>query len=285
MRFSETSTGRLETGDGQMLDIHIWEPKSPRAVFMAVHGGLAHAGDYVTPALYFKEREIATVAYDLRGHKQEKVFIKGFDQLVSDTARFLDWTVERYPGLPVFFLGHSVGALIGTHFGLGPARYAEVPAGYIFSSPYYANAIKVSPLVLSMIRIADRVFPRAPIPGPDITDMLTHDVDITRRHHRDAADGLRAQKASLRFGAELLRAQAWVASNIGDWHHDLLVFVAGRDQVADSAITRQLLDKIDPSKCTQVFHEHNFHENFNEINRDETFLAIEAWIDKILAVQ
>ncbi len=62
MRFSESGMDVLKTSDGTELDIHIWDAEKPKAVIMAIHGGLAHAGDYVTPALYFKERSISTVS-------------------------------------------------------------------------------------------------------------------------------------------------------------------------------------------------------------------------------
>ena len=38
------------------------------SMLLALHGGMAHAGDYVTPALYFRQHGIATVAYDLCGN-------------------------------------------------------------------------------------------------------------------------------------------------------------------------------------------------------------------------
>ena len=96
MRFSETRMDVLRTKDGLELDIHIWEPNSPKAILLAVHGGLAHAGDYITPALFFKERGIATVAYDLRGHKQKKVCIDAFDQFIEDSGAFLKWVVYLF---------------------------------------------------------------------------------------------------------------------------------------------------------------------------------------------
>ncbi|MFO7658759.1 MAG: hypothetical protein R6W78_16990, partial [Bacteroidales bacterium] len=59
-----------------------------------------------------------------------------------------------------------------------------------------------------------KILPKALIPGPDITDLLTHDADITRRHRKDEEDGIRGKKATMRFGAELLKAQVWVRENI-----------------------------------------------------------------------
>ncbi|HEY0845971.1 MAG TPA: alpha/beta hydrolase, partial [Noviherbaspirillum sp.] len=61
MRFSEDRLARLKCSDKVERPVHVWEPSQPRAVILALHGGMAHAGDYVTPALYFRDRGIATV--------------------------------------------------------------------------------------------------------------------------------------------------------------------------------------------------------------------------------
>lgn len=278
MRFSETRMDRFTVADGQSFDIHIWEPETPRAVIMAIHGGLAHAGDYVTPALYFKEKGIATVSYDMRGHKQENVYIDRFARFPEDTVKFLAWTKAAYPDIPIFVMGHSMGGLIITCFGISYAADEARIKGYIMSSPYYENAIKVAPIMIPIVKILGRVLPKAVIPGPDITDVLTHDADITRRHRKDEEDGIRGKKATMRFGAELLKAQVWVRENISRWSHPLFAVVAGADQVADADAAERLLKTIDPRLLTYVRHPDNYHENFNELNREETFARIHEWM-------
>ncbi|MBU1340534.1 MAG: lysophospholipase [Proteobacteria bacterium] len=282
MKFSETRLDALKTTDGLKLDIHIWEPAFPKAVLLAVHGGLAHAGDYVTPALFFKQCDIATVAYDLRGHKQRKVRIDSFEQLIEDTRLFLEWAQHHYPGLPVFYLGHSIGALIGTLIGLRSTKNDTRISGYIFSSPYYQNAIKANPFVIPMIKILSRILPNLPIPSQDITDALTHDETITSRHRQDETAGLRASKASLRFGSEVFTAQDLVNAHIQNWSHPIFAVVAGDDQVADATESERLLKKIDPTLLTYLFHPQNYHENFNEVNREETFHKISAWMTHLI---
>lgn len=282
MNFSETRMDVLNTKDGQNLDIHIWEPEAPRSVLMAIHGGLAHAGDYVTPALYFKEKGIATVAYDLRGHKQEKAYIDDFDLFLEDTDEFLDWTKKTYPDLPVFVMGHSMGGLIATHFGLRQAASDSRIKGYILSSPYYENAIKVPPVMIPLIKVFSRIIPRAVIPGPDLTELLTHDETITRRHRADEEAGLRAKKPTMRFGGELLKAQKWVKENFSGWRHPTFAVIAGADQVADHTEAERLFNTLDPALLTYVFHKDNFHENFNEINRKETFSKIYEWMGALI---
>jgi len=278
MRFSETKLDVLKTRDGEALDIHIWEPEAPKAILMAIHGGLAHAGDYVTPALYFKERDIATVSYDLRGHKQEKTFISSFDQYLEDTADFLEWTKKAYKDIPIFVVGHSMGGLIATHFGIRYADNDPAIKGYLLSSPYYGNAIKVPPIMIPIIKFFGSVIPKAVIPGPDLTELLTHDELITKRHRKDEADGIRGTKPTMRFGSELLKAQKWVKENFSQWHHPTFAVIAGADQVADSAESEALFQSMDKNFLKYVWHKDNFHENFNEINRNETFDQMYEWI-------
>jgi alpha-beta hydrolase superfamily lysophospholipase len=284
MRFSETRMDVLKTADGLNLDIHIWEPQSPKAVIMAIHGGLAHAGDYVTPAMYFKDWGIATVAYDLRGHKQEKIYIKNFDLYLEDTEEFLKWIISAYPDIPIFVMGHSMGGLIATHFGIKYAANEPRIKGYILSSPYYENAIKVSPIMIPLVKIFGKIIPKAVIPGPDLTDMLTRDQTITARHRKDAAAGLRSLKPSMRFGAELLKAQKWVKENFSSWNYPTFAVIAGADQVADYTEAERLFKSMNPKKLTYLFHKDNFHENFNEINRQETFEKINDWIGSVVAL-
>jgi alpha-beta hydrolase superfamily lysophospholipase len=278
MRFSETKLDVLKTRDGEALDIHIWEPESPKAVLMAIHGGLAHAGDYVTPALFFKERDIAMVSYDLRGHKQDKTFISSFDQYLEDTADFLEWTKKTYKDIPIFVVGHSMGGLIATHFGIRYAKNDPAIKGYLLSSPYYGNAIKVAPIMIPLVKLFGAVIPKAVIPGPDLTELLTHDEVITKRHRKDEEDGIRGTKATMRFGSELLKAQKWIKDNFSQWNHPTFAVIAGADEVADSEEADILFKSMDQKLLTYVLHKDNFHENFNEVNREETFDKMYGWI-------
>src|SRR5450830_1743992 len=136
MQFAEDRIDSFAGRDGERRSIHVWQPETPpRAVLLALHGGMAHAGDWITPALYFRERGIATAAYDLCGHaKGRRADVPDFDVFLEETALFLDWVRSAWPGLPVFVIGHSMGGLIATKFGLGLPPGAV--AGFILSSPY-----------------------------------------------------------------------------------------------------------------------------------------------------
>lgn len=284
MRFSEDRLARLNCSDKVERAIHIWEPAQPRAVILAIHGGMAHAGDYVTPALWFREHGFATVSYDMCGHDNKKrVDIPGFHAFLDDGELFLQWVKRNYPGLPIFVMGHSMGALIATHLGLDRIPRDPSIKGFILSSPYYVNAIKVPGLLLKLSKVLTRFFPTAKLPLESLTHMLTHDAVITRRHYADEKDNIRATEASFRFANALQMAQEGLAKKMPAWRYPTFAAVAGDDKLADASASESILKSMNPALLDYHFYPDNYHENFNELNREKIFAEILRWLDKQLA--
>ncbi|HZW23474.1 alpha/beta fold hydrolase [Noviherbaspirillum sp.] len=281
MRFSEDRLARLKCSDKVERTIHIWEPAQPRAVILAIHGGMAHAGDYVTPALWFREQGIATVSYDMCGHDGKKrVDIPGFHSFLDDGELFLQWVKRNYPGLPVFVMGHSMGALIATRLGLDRiARDASIK-GFILSSPYYVNAIKVPAVLIKLSSVLARLFPAAKVPLESLTHVLTHDTVITKRHYEDEKDNIRATEVSFRFAKALQSAQEGLAERMPAWRYPTFAVVAGDDKLADASASEAMLKSIDPSLLEYHFYPENYHENFNELNRGKIFADILRWMEQ-----
>jgi alpha-beta hydrolase superfamily lysophospholipase len=279
-RFEEDRFARFKGRQGAERTIHIWEPPQPRAVIVAIHGGLAHAGDYVTPALWFKRQGIATVSFDMCGHeKQRRTDIPDFDIFLDELELFLHWTKQHYPGLPLFIMGHSMGALIATRFGLERMARNEDVRGFIMSSPYYVNAIKVPAVLQALSGVLASYAPKMKVPLQPMTDVLTHDKTITERHHKDEADEIRASECTVRFGHALQQAQKGLAEKMPTWRWPLYVVVAGEDKLADAQATMAMLATVSP-KLVEINHQPgNYHENFNEVNREAIFADILKWID------
>ncbi|SDG72920.1 Lysophospholipase, alpha-beta hydrolase superfamily [Duganella sp. OV458] len=279
MRFGEDRLSQFSAGQGVSRRVHVWEPPAPRAVILAIHGGMAHGGDYVTPALYFRQHGIATVAYDLCGHQDaRRVDIPGFHVFLDDSHLFLQWVKQQYPGLPVYVMGHSMGALIATHLALGSFAGEAAVHGFILSSPYYVNAIKVSPLLLALAGVLGALAPRMKVPLAPLTHQLTHDSAITERHYQDERDGIRATEITVRFGNELTAAQQGLAARMPQWTQPLFAVVAGDDKLADADAAEAMLKSVPAHLLTYQRHPQNFHENFNELNREQIFADILAWI-------
>lgn len=282
MRFTEDRLDSFAAAQGVQRRVHVWEPlASPRAVILAIHGGMAHGGDYVTPARWFRQHGIATVAYDLCGHQDaRRVDIPGFQVFLDDSVLFLAWVKQQYPGLPIYVMGHSMGALIATHLGLGYFRNDDAIRGFMLSSPYYVNAIKVSPVLLALSGVLGALAPRMKVPLASLTHQLTHDSAITARHYDDERDGIRASEITVRFGNALTAAQQGLAARMPGWTQPLFAVVAGDDKLADADAAETMLQSVPAHLLTYQRHPRNFHENFNELNREQIYADILAWIDR-----
>ena len=106
--------------DGVQLSTLLIAPEAPKAVLQLVHGMAEHKERYIPFMNYLSEMGYACVICDLRGHGETAASQEdlgylgkgGMRGLVDDVHCVTDWIKERYPGLPVFLFGHSMGSMI-----------------------------------------------------------------------------------------------------------------------------------------------------------------------------
>ncbi len=292
MGFSETRTEVFSPDGNTKLQVYEWLPDGDvKAVFLAVHGGMAHAGDWVTPALFFKDKGVATYAFDLRWHGTYPLHNPGgkvyfhtnsYEENVSDLNAFYEWVKAKHPGKPVFVLSHSNGALISLLYGLTTAKKTDIK-GFIVSSPWLKNKVKVPAIVEKLAGIIAAIHPTFAVVPPDITDKLTHDEKIHARHIEDTKLGLRGTTATAKLGAESAKTQATVVAGLKNWaRFPMFAIIAGDDYLADPTASRAVLKTVPQELLSLMEHEKNYHENFNEVNREVTFAAIWDWMQKYM---
>lgn len=290
MDFSETRCEVFQADEKTNLLARIWLPDGKvNAVLIGIHGGLAHGGDWVTPAKYFQQHGIATYALDLRWHGTFPQYNKGgrvmfhinsYDEYTADIHAFYLWVTKQHPGTPIFIISHSNGALIALKYGLDYADKTGVK-GFVVSSPWLKNKVKMPALLVKMAGFLARIAPTMAVTPEDFTDRLTHDPVITARHHADTKSGLRGTKATVKLGAESMKTQEWVLENIRRWKgFPVFAVIAGQDVLADADASIGALRSMDAKLLTLTVHDNNFHENFNELNREEIFSDILKWIRK-----
>lgn len=280
MRFSEDRIEKLTCSDSIKRDIHIWEHEDPKAVFLTLHGLMDHGGNYMNPGIYMKAKGYALVSHDQQGHDMKRLaHVPGFDGFLDDLELMLAWVKEKYPGVPIFMMGHSMGGLILTHYGIRVYKEDPMVKGFIFSAPGYENSLKTSKFLIAMAGILSKIAPGRPVPVEDLRPHVTRDEAQYKRMREDERDGIQATKMSARMGAEFLKAQDWVPEHIGAWKYPLLAIIPGDDKLINSAVSRELLSRIDERLLTELFYPENFHESFNEVNREEVFAGILNWCE------
>lgn len=122
--------------DNVRLSATVIASETPKAVVQLVHGMAEHKERYFPFMEFLAENGYACVINDLRGHgatvtsKEDLGYMGegGMTGLVDDVRNVTKWAQAKYPGLPVFLFGHSMGSMIVRSF---LKRYDQDIAGLI----------------------------------------------------------------------------------------------------------------------------------------------------------
>ena len=105
------TAGSFITRDGLHLPLREWDAKKPVAVLIALHGMSDYSEAYDLPGPWWAEQGITTIAYDQRGfgHAPNPGIWAGGDVMRQDLDDIVEAAHAKYPGLPVFAIGESMG--------------------------------------------------------------------------------------------------------------------------------------------------------------------------------
>ena len=103
----------LQSVDGAILGLRQWRAESPRAALLAVHGMNDYSHAFDSAATYWAQEAGFTVyGLDQRGFGRSPRFGRwlGAEIMKADIRAAVDALRAAHPDLPIFVLGHSMGA-------------------------------------------------------------------------------------------------------------------------------------------------------------------------------
>ncbi|HEX4026235.1 MAG TPA: alpha/beta fold hydrolase [Rhizomicrobium sp.] len=101
--------------DGARLPLRRWEAEGhPRAVIVALHGMSDYSNAFDMPGRFWAKLGITTLAYDQRGfgRSDHPGIWAGAEVMRADLNDAVAAARARYPGIPVFALGESMGGAV-----------------------------------------------------------------------------------------------------------------------------------------------------------------------------
>lgn len=93
----------------------------PKKIIVCIHGLHSHGEKFVIFADEFIKQQWDTYAIDLRGHglswldPKNKGDIPDYNVWMRDIHEFLNFLIEKYPKIPIYFLAESMGAAATIH--------------------------------------------------------------------------------------------------------------------------------------------------------------------------
>lgn len=286
-----------------------WTPEEqPKAILQIVHGIAEFVERYDDFAEFLTKQGFLVVAEDHMGHGQsingdgiQGYFHGGWFTAVEDTMQLMKDTMAEYPGVPYVLFGHSMGSFMARTI---LCKYPDcgISAAIICGTGWQPTAalpamIKVVELVC---KVTGETKPSEQLQGivfgsynkkvehpRTAYDWLTRDKEIVDAYIAHPLCGFTASCGLLR---EMVKSFRYIQApaNLAAMKKDLPVFfIAGGD------------DPVGPygkgvEKCAEVFRKAGMtdvsvkiyplcrHEILNEINREEVYGDVTAWIGKVI---
>lgn len=285
-----------------------WEPETenPTCILQIVHGMAEHVDRYEDFARFLTERGVVVTAEDHLGHGRSIVDDKrGYfckqdpaTVVVRDVHRLKKMTEERYPGIPFFLLGHSMGSFIARNYLF---RYGKGIDGAIIMGTGMQPKIAVTGLkVMSSVACA---FGKATKPCEFINkvafgaylkkvdnprtpfDWLTKETSIVDKYIADPLCGFTFPGNGFKTMSELL-SNLYKESNLSKMPVTLRVLITSgaEDPVGDygqapkkvyESFINQGMQRVDLK-----LYEGDRHEILNETDHEKVYQDIFDWITK-----
>lgn len=265
--------------DGIRMFACEWKPPEEiqvKAVIGIVHGMGEHSGRYRHVAEMLIAEGYAVLAYDQSGHGRTEGLrghAASFEVLLDHVGLLLAEMGRRYPNLPRFLFGHSMGGNVTLNYLL---RRKPKLNGAVVTGPWLKLAFDPSPSQVFMGRIINRIYPKYVNKRPMVVEHLTSDPEMAKRY---VEDPLGHGDISVRFFFEVERAGLWALEHAGELSANLLLMHGSNDQVTSILASKQFAQRAG-SLCTFVEWPDYRHELHNELRREEVFAAMRQWLSK-----
>ncbi|MCY0877688.1 MAG: alpha/beta fold hydrolase [Firmicutes bacterium] len=218
-------------------------PENAAAGLVFLHGSMVHSEYYLAWALDLAQHGILVSLPDLRGHGRSagpRGTILRYEEHVADVARVIHAVRERHPDLPLYLGGESYGALIAFLASASPELARQI-AGLVLASPAFGLQAEISPRLRQAIRWASGVLPFLRPVRPMPFEGVTHNPDAAPLVY---ADRLVVRRYTLRFLAELLRAQEAAYDAAAAISRPVLAFLAEEDRIVDNRAAEAVLSRL-----------------------------------------
>ena len=265
---------RFSGADGTELFGRIWSPKTPRAALLLIHGHGEHGGRYSQMAEYLVKLDVAVLAFDYRGHGLsggKRGLVLRWEELHEDTHAAGLLLADRFPTIPMFIYGHSLGGTIALEY---VVNGGIVPRGLIISAPALGTP-GLSPVILAVGRILSAVAPKIIMSTGLDSDNISRIPEECRKYREDP---LVHDKAAVRLSTELTKAQERIFTGAAELSTPILLCYGGEDHIAPRPPIEDFFELVGhEDKVLHVFPE-AYHEVHNDLVRDDVNQLYGDWI-------
>ena len=240
-----------------------------------VHGHGEHVGRYSHVADALNQEGYALVAIDLRGHGRsegKRGHVPSYEALMDDVAWLIDDAKLRFPDVPCFLYGHSMGGNLVLNFCL---RRRPQLAGVIATSPWLQTAFDPPAWRLLLARVMNVLWPSLTVSNQLDFGDLSHSEDVIRAY-RD--DPFVHDRISARLFVSVNNAGKWAIEHASDFSLPLLLMHGSADKITSPDATVRFSRSVQ-GDCTFKLWDGLYHEIHNEPQKQDVLEYITNWLN------
>lgn len=254
-----------------------WQPQqSPRAAVVLVHGLGEHSSRYQHVAEYLTGAGYALLALDLPGHGKTTGArgYTSFAEMTGEVTALLAEARQRYPGLPLFIYGHSMGGALTLHMVL---RTQPAIAGAIVTGPglQAGEPVPAGKVVLS--RVMSVLYPALAVANGLDTNNLSSDPQVVEAYLQDP---LVHTRISVLLGQDILTKGKWIQAHAPEWRVPLLLMQGLDDHIVSQAAVTEFLKGVPAEYLTYRPWQGLRHELHNEPQQKEVLRVMVDWLNQ-----
>jgi acylglycerol lipase len=269
--------------DGARLPLRAWLPAGePKAVILALHGMNDYSNAFAAPGAAWATDGIATYAYDQRGFGQAPLCGRwsGLERLTGDVATASTLLRRRYPGVPLYLLGDSMGGAVAIAAVTGAAGAPRPDCdGIILAAPAVWGRETMGLAERVALWASYRVFPATTFTGEGLHIMPSDNIEMLRALSRDPLMIKATRVDAIKGLVDLMDAALAAAPQVD---RPMLLLYGDRDELIPKRPTQQWVANLPyAARLTRrvAWYERGYHMLLRDLEAPLVWRDVESWID------
>jgi alpha-beta hydrolase superfamily lysophospholipase len=255
-----------------------WQPAQTKAVICLVHGFAEHSGRFAHVAERLGREGYAVLAFDQYGHghtEGPRGYSPSLDASLDSIGIILEEAATRFPGVPRFLYGHSMGGNMVLNYIL---RRKPKITGAIVTSPWLRLGFDPPAFKLFLAKIMNLIYPKFPEKADLDVTTVSRDKEEVRKY---AADPLVHNTARAGTFFETYNAGKWALDHANELTIPLLLLHGTDDKLIAFSGSEEFAAKAPKELITFKPYPGFYHELHNEpaADRERVFLDEIAWLN------
>lgn len=255
-----------------------WNPPQTKGVICLVHGFAEHSSRYAHVAERLGREGYAVLAFDQFGHgKTEgpRGYSPSLDASLDSIRIILDEAETRFPGVPKFLYGHSMGGNMVLNYVL---RRKPGIKGAIATAPWLKLGFDPPAFKLFLARIMKNIYPKFAEKADLDTSALSRDKEEVRKYETDPLVHNTARAGTF---FETYNAGKWALDHAADLAIPLIILHGTDDKLIAHSGSELFAAAAQKNLITFKSLPGFYHEIHNEPaeDREKVFVEIINWLN------